>query len=424
MNPFRTSRTGPRTPVLASIPQGVDIGNGTVTLRLYDPIDSYGGEWGVSAKEFAAAVDALPEGTTEIRLLINSPGGEVWDGMAILNTLRKHPARLVAVVEGIAASIAGTIASGCDELVMSRNSELMIHNAWGYASGDAEVMRLAAEDLERLDRNIASIYAEKSGQTVEYWLAEMPKDRFLTAEEAVASGLADRIEGTGDAPAARARFDLSAFARNRGARPQASSPNKLPDSSEPGDPNTKEALTMSDTIKAGLVQRLGVRAEATDDEILAAVDEALDERAEPTDPATPATPATPAEPAAPAVGPAPAPAPAPATTPDGAVVVEAGAFAELQRNAALGAQAHADATATRHEGIVRTAIGEGRIAPSSRAHFLASLKENEERAVATIALFPKGTIPVAELGHVEADEVTDNSRLLALAGWAKPTKGA
>ncbi|MDR6142045.1 ATP-dependent Clp endopeptidase proteolytic subunit ClpP [Microbacterium foliorum] len=417
MNPFRTPRSGPRTPVLASIPQGVDVGNGTVTLRLYDPIDSYGGDWGVSAKEFAAAVDALPDGTTEILLLINSPGGEVWDGLAILNTLRKHPARVVAVVEGIAASAASFIAAGCDEMVMARNSEVYIHNAWGYASGDAEDMRAAAEDLDRLDMNLATIYAEKSGKTVDYWLAEMPRDRFMTAEEAVESGLADRIEGDGDAPAARARFDLSAFARTRGDRtPRAALP-ELPRSTEPGDPNTKEALTMSDTIKAGLVQRLGVRAEATDDEILAAVDEALDERAEPTDPATPAAPEVEAQPD-------PADPATPAAAPDGAVIVEAGALAELQRQAALGATAHASMQTQRHEGIVQNAINEGRIAPASRAHFLNLLGKDEAGTVKALATFPKGTIPVAELGHSESDTINDNQRLTAKAGWGAPKKGA
>ncbi|WP_313366618.1 head maturation protease, ClpP-related [Microbacterium sp.] len=413
MNPFRTPRSGPRTPVLASIPQGVDVGNGTVTLRLYDPIDSYGGEWGVSAKEFAAAVDALPAGTTEILLLINSPGGEVWDGLAILNTLRKHPARVVAVVEGIAASAASFIAAGCDEMVMARNSEVYIHNAWGWASGDAEDMRAAAADLDRLDLNLASIYAEKSGKTVEYWLAEMPRDRFMTAEEAVESGLADRIEGEGDAPAARARFDLSAFARARGDRtPRAALP-ELPSSTEPGDPNTKEALTMSDTIKAGLVQRLGVRAEATDDEILAAVDEALDERAEPTDPAAPATDSQ--------SDPAPAPAAAPV---EGTVVVEAGALAELQRQAALGATAHATQQTERREAIVQNAINEGRIAPASRAHFLNLLGKDEAGTVQALATFPKGTIPVAEIGHSESDTINDTDRLAAKAGWGAPKKGA
>ncbi len=404
MNPFRTPRSGPRTPVLASIPQGVDVGGGTVTLRLYDPIDSYGGEWGVSAKEFAAAVDALPDGTTEIILLINSPGGEVWDGLAILNTLRKHPARVVAIVEGIAASAASFIAAGCDEMVMAGNSEVYIHNAWGYASGDADDMRAAAEDLERLDRNIAAIYAEKSGQTVDYWLAEMPRDRFMSAEEAVESGLADRIEGDGDAPAARARFDLSAFARRGDRAPRAEATPELPASTEPGDPNRKDDLVAYEDLTAGLRERLGVtETELTDEQLLAALDESLAERAE-TDPA-PAAAAT-------------------NTTPEGAVLVEAGALAELQRQAALGASAYATAETERHERTVQNAINEGRIAPASRAHFMAMIAKDETSTVAALNSFPKGTIPVAEIGHTESDTVTDNQRLAAKAGWGAPKKEA
>jgi ATP-dependent Clp endopeptidase proteolytic subunit ClpP len=405
MNPFRTPRSGPRTPVLASIPQGVDVGGGVVTLRLYDPIDSYGGEWGVSAKEFAAAVDALPEGTTQINLLINSPGGEVWDGLAILNTLRKHPARVVAVVEGIAASAASFIAAGCDELAMARNSELYIHNAWGYASGDADDMRAAAEDLERLDRNIAAIYAEKSGQTVEFWLAEMPRDRFMSAEEAVESGLADRIEGTADAPAARALFDLSAFARRGDRQPRANLTTQLPVSTEPGDPNRKDDLVAYDDLTAGIRERLGVtETDLTDEQLLAALDESLAERAEPTT-------TTVADPDA-----------APAT--EGAVLVEAGALAELQRQARLGASAYAAAETARHEGIVQKAINEGRIAPASRAHFLALIAKDEVGATAALNSFPKGTIPVAELGHSESETVTDTQRLTAKAGWGTTQKGA
>ena len=80
--------------------------NGVAELHLYDPIDSWGGWWGVSAKEFAAALAALSEDTSEIRLYINSPGGEVWEATAIINLLRRHDAHVVAIVDGLAASAA------------------------------------------------------------------------------------------------------------------------------------------------------------------------------------------------------------------------------------------------------------------------------------------------------------------------------
>jgi ATP-dependent Clp endopeptidase proteolytic subunit ClpP len=345
-------------------------------------------------------LDALPDGITEIRLLINSPGGEVWDGLAILNALRRHPARTVAVVEGIAASAASFVAAGCDELIMSRNSELFIHNAIGYASGDAEVMRAAAEDLERLDRNIASIYAEKSGRDIEYWLAEMPRDRFLTADEAVESGLADRVEGVTDAPTARIRNTITMLAHSgRDRAPRAELP-EPPDSTEPGNPNRKEDLVAYEDLTAGLRERLGVtETDLTDEQLLAALDESLAERAEPEAVEVPAVL-------------------------EGAVLVEAGALAELQRQAGLGATAHASMQAERREGIVQNAINEGRIAPASRAHFIALLEENEPKAVAALNSFPKGTIPVAEIGHSEAETVTDTQRLAARAGWGTPKKEA
>ncbi len=152
MNLFRNGRRpeGERAPILARTPNVVASTGRSQTLRLYEPIDSWGGEWGVSAQEFVSVIDSLPEQTEEIRLLINSPGGEVWEGLAILNALRAHKARVVAVVEGIAASSASFIACGVDELVMMKNSELFIHNAWGPAIGDAEVLQKLAADLEHV----------------------------------------------------------------------------------------------------------------------------------------------------------------------------------------------------------------------------------------------------------------------------------
>ena len=87
MNPFyRQMEARQKAAILAQRPEPK--GSGVVTLRLYDAIDSWGGYWGVSAKEFTATLDELADDTTEIRLLINSPGGEVWEGLAILNALR------------------------------------------------------------------------------------------------------------------------------------------------------------------------------------------------------------------------------------------------------------------------------------------------------------------------------------------------
>lgn len=216
-----------REPIRAEIPSaGGD--QRVATLRLYDPVDSWGGEWGVSAKEFATALDELPDTVEEIRLHINSPGGEVFEGIAVLNALRSHDARVVAVVDGLAASAASFIACGADEVVMARNSEMMIHDAWGLCVGNAEDMRTLAEDLDRLSDNIASVYAEKAGGKVSDWRAAMSRETWYSAEEAVAAGLADRVD-TKDA--AKNTFDLSIFTfagRNAAPEPQAQPPAAAP----------------------------------------------------------------------------------------------------------------------------------------------------------------------------------------------------
>ena len=200
-----------RKPIKAEVPN-VGGDETVAVIRLYDPVDSWGESWGVSAKEMATALDGLPDTVTEIRLHINSPGGEVYEGIAILNLLRNHSARVVALVDGVAASAASFIACGADEVVMARNAEIMIHDAWGLCVGNAEDMRKLAEDFDRLSANIASVYTEKAGGTVEQWRAAMRDETWYSADEAVEAGLADRVEDRkATADNAKSRFDLSIF---------------------------------------------------------------------------------------------------------------------------------------------------------------------------------------------------------------------
>lgn len=196
------------TDVRAQVPEPKLEGT-TAVVRLYDPVDSYGEYWGVSAKEFAQMLDALPSNIEEIRLHINSPGGEVFDGVAIVNALRSHDARVVAIVDGLAASAASFIAASADEVVMARNSQMMIHDAWGLCVGNADDMRELADMLDKVSDNIASIYAEKAGGTTAEWRAAMARESWYSAEEAVEAGLADSVDKKADA--ASNRFDLSIF---------------------------------------------------------------------------------------------------------------------------------------------------------------------------------------------------------------------
>lgn len=188
----------------------VQVDGTTATLRMYDTIDSWGEMFGVSASEFSTVLDDLPDNIDTIALRINSPGGEVYEGLAIMNALRAHPARIVAHIDGIAASAASFLAVSADELVMSPHSELMIHEAWGMAVGNADDLRAMASNLERHSVNIASIYDEKAGGGVDFWRDAMRAESWYSAAEAVEAGLADRVDGV-DGTGARNTFDVSAF---------------------------------------------------------------------------------------------------------------------------------------------------------------------------------------------------------------------
>ncbi|GAC1532517.1 MAG: hypothetical protein NVS3B1_26320 [Marmoricola sp.] len=169
-------------------------------LWLYDCIDSWGGYFGVSANEVRQAIEDL--GTVSaIHLHINSPGGEVTEGMAIKNILASCGVPVTAIVDGLAASIASVIAVCADELVMMPNSELMMHDAWGAIAGPAADFRDFANVLDKVSDDIAGVYAAKSGGDAAEWRAKMQTSLWLMADEAVEMGLADSVGGSETAEA-------------------------------------------------------------------------------------------------------------------------------------------------------------------------------------------------------------------------------
>lgn len=266
-----------KTPILAEAPVTKPAGDGVVMLRLYDVIDSWGGPYGVSAKEFADVLDALPDTTTEIHLHVNSPGGEVWDGLAILNLLRQHKARVVAIVDGLAASAASFVCMGADEVVMSANSEMMVHSPWGLCVGNAMDMQKMADDLAHEGKNLAQIYAAKAGGSVDDWHAVMAAETWFSAEEAVAAGLADRVDAAPADTGAKARFDLSIFAyagRDKAPAPQAPVASASGRATAGGRTHEVE-VGMSDTLLDGLREQLGLPADADEATVLAKNQEAL-----------------------------------------------------------------------------------------------------------------------------------------------------
>ena len=238
----------------------VQIEGAKATLRLFDPIDSYGEWWGMSAKEFAATLDELPDHIDTLELLINSPGGDAFEGLAVVNVMRAHKARTVAVVQGIAASAASFIACAADETIMSPNSTLMVHKAWGLCIGNADDHLAHAELLSKVDDEQADIYTTKTGKSVDEIQALMKAETFLSASEAVDGGFADSVLADDDAdddaterPAARWTTDeLLAFAAELnllGApTPPASEPEAPPKLKEPAPVDQEQAARLLATL--------------------------------------------------------------------------------------------------------------------------------------------------------------------------------
>lgn len=241
------------------------------TLYLYGPIDSWGGPWGISAAEVASALADLPAGTTDLTMRINSPGGEVFEAVAIMNLLRDHSARITARVDGLAASAASFLAVSADETIMGGNTELMIHDAWGLAIGNAADMRQYADLLDRTSNDIASVYEAKAGGGTQAWRDYMLAESWFTAQEAVDLGLADSVNTGTDAadaadPAARMTFDTATLFQHAG-RAAAPAPAPLPTASA-GDTGTESAeqppqtVTISTERQADLDRRIKSRRRA------------------------------------------------------------------------------------------------------------------------------------------------------------------
>lgn len=176
-------------------------------ITIYDMIgkDWWSGE-GVDAASFHEDLKALGD-VTEITLRVNSPGGVVTDGVAIYNLLDQHPAKVTAMIDGIAASAASLIVMAADEIVMPDNSFMLVHEPRGFAMGTADDMVAIAQDLERMTEVFANTYAKRSGKMdTDAIKALLKEDRLMTASEAIDKGFADR---TSDPIPMAASFDMA-----------------------------------------------------------------------------------------------------------------------------------------------------------------------------------------------------------------------
>ncbi|WP_067428334.1 head maturation protease, ClpP-related [Nocardioides jensenii] len=346
-----------------------------------------GGWWyGFDAESVSHELRGLD--VDEITVRVHSPGGNAIDGIAIGNLLRNHRARITVVVDGMAASAASVLALGGDEIVMSPGSQFMIHDASVMTYGNAAQLRADADWIDKQSQNYAAVYASRAGGTAEQWREAMTADNgegtWYTAEESVSAGLADRIgtvTAAGSPPvapvdqlddedemAALAAWDLDVLV-HPAARAAWQTP-KPPIASASGKTETEGGSAVAlTTEQITMRQKLGIAEDADEATVVAALTEALAERAEPT---------------------------AETTVPEGHVVIPAAKLADLEAGAKL-----ATTTAKAlHDQERKTFLDsvKGKYLPTSREGWEAEYDRDSEGVKAH---FEKAAvlIPTSEIGH-------------------------
>lgn len=331
---------------------------------------------GVNAADLIAEIDALTVDELDIR--INSEGGSAFDGLAIANAILRHPAKTTTYVDGLAASAASIVALAGDTVVMSKYAQMMIHNASAGVMGTADDMRAAANFLDGINGSMAQFYADRAGGDVKDWAKAMSAETWYSADAALAAGLVTEVDDSAK------REDTVAAVAAAMARPTALF--KHP-ATAAGTTEARASVTTTETqegtvpLSEKVAERLGLAADATDDDVLARLDEL----------STP-TATTNAEPDL---------ATAVATVQSaGQAVIDAETLARLQQQAADGAQALASITAAAHAKVVDDAIAQGKILPTQRGQYMALMDSNPEVCTKLLADTPvSALVPVTEMGH-------------------------
>lgn len=366
----------------------------TAAVEIYDDIIPF---YGVDAISFRDELKALGDDIDTIDLHIHSRGGNVYEAVAIMNTLRQHNATVITTVDSVAASAAGFIAVGAsDELIMADNSELMAHLPWVMAIGDAADMRKAADRLDQIATNIASIFADKAGGSIDDWMDVLTEETWWSAQEAVDAGIADRVlkapkrKTASKAGGATNQFDLSVF--NHAGRSHAPPPRapqahtQTPSGDEPKVEKGKEPTV---ALSENALQKLGLPADADD----SAIEEAINTLADHP----------------------PAPAGTPAAEPTieqirdfankfDLAVMDKAARDQLVADAQAGAQARAQQLREANDRVIADALAAGKIGPAAAPKWREELDKSPDTVKALLEDLPENRLPVTEIGHGVSSE--------------------
>jgi ATP-dependent Clp endopeptidase proteolytic subunit ClpP len=174
-------------------------------ISIHDEI----GAFGTNAQRFINDLKRIE--ANEINLSINSPGGSVFDGIAIYNALRNSGKTINVKVLGVAASIASVVAMAGDKIVMPENAFMMVHNPWAVTKGNAEELREFADVLDKIGASLVATYVARTGKSEDEIKTLLADETYLTAAEAKELGFADEVE---PALKAVASFDLDCLPAN------------------------------------------------------------------------------------------------------------------------------------------------------------------------------------------------------------------
>lgn len=193
------------------------------TISIFDVIgyDYWTGE-GVTAKRIAAALRSI--GAKPVTVHVNSPGGDMFEGLAIYNLLREHKAEVTIKVLGLAASAASVIAMAGDTVQIARAGFLMIHNAWVVAAGNRNDLREYAETLEPFDKAMADIYAARTGQEIKAMQKLMDAETWIGGSDAIDGGFADELLPSDQVGRGEAKASAAAVRRIEAALRQSGMP--------------------------------------------------------------------------------------------------------------------------------------------------------------------------------------------------------
>jgi ATP-dependent Clp protease protease subunit len=212
----------PQRPVSSS----VVLSGEEATIYIYDAIvsDEATAQWwgGVSAEALVPQIRAIKGGIIHLR--INSPGGDVFAAQAISHAIRETGAKVIAHIDGYAASAATVVATAADDVEMSEGGFYMIHKSWTFAIGNEDDLIKTAGLLKKVDGVAAQQYAAKSGADLQQILDWMLAETWFTAQEAVDAGLVNRVAAS---PKVEASWDLSAYSKAPKVVPAANDENLI-----------------------------------------------------------------------------------------------------------------------------------------------------------------------------------------------------